>query len=97
MIMSQKFPSSYIPPEKILLVALIKTRFWLVSGYYIQSRSEDLIGGLVSNESFVRNKNNKTVNHLSVATNIVYALEDAAYETGFCNKAINITLLKHRL
>lgn len=42
-------------------------------------------------------KNNKSVNHPSFATNIVYVLEDAAYETGFCNKAINITLLKHRL
>lgn len=39
----------------------------------------------------------KPVNYPSFATNIVYALEDAAYETGFCNKAINITLLKHRI
>lgn len=67
LIMSQRVTfSSYIPHEKILWVTLIKTRFCLVFGYYFQSRSEDLIGGLMSNESFVRKKTIKLsiIHHL---------------------------------
>ena len=35
-----------------------------------------------------------TANHPSFSSIILDASEDAAWETGFCNVAINITLLK---